>query len=45
MWVKGKAVIIPKFINKFLLVLQKLIPEKMEQRILRKEFMKEVKVS
>ncbi len=42
---KGKAVIIPKFINKFLLVLQKLIPEKVEQRILRKEFMKEVRVS
>ncbi|NJO91707.1 MAG: SDR family NAD(P)-dependent oxidoreductase, partial [Chloroflexia bacterium] len=42
---KGKAVIIPKFINKFLLVLQKLIPGKVEQRILRKEFMKEVRVS
>ena len=42
---KGKAVIIPKFVNKFLLVLQKLIPEKVEQKILRKEFMKEVKVS
>jgi uncharacterized protein len=42
---KGKAVIIPLFINKFLLFLQKIIPSRLEQRILRKEFMKEVKVS
>ncbi|MDF1549480.1 MAG: SDR family NAD(P)-dependent oxidoreductase [Bacteroidales bacterium] len=42
---KGKGVIIPKFVNKFLLFLQKLIPAKLEQSILRKEFMKEVKVS
>ncbi len=42
---KGKGVIIPKFVNKFLLVLQKLIPAKVEQRILRNEFMKEVQVS
>jgi uncharacterized protein len=42
---KGKAVIIPLFINKFLLFLQKIIPSKLEQRILRKEFMKEVRVS
>jgi len=42
---KGKGVIIPKFVNKFLLFLQKLIPAGLEQRILRKEFMKEVKVS
>lgn len=41
----GKTVIIPKFVNKFLLFLQKLIPARLEQRILRKEFMKEVKVS
>ena len=42
---KGKAVIIPLFINKFLLFLQKIIPYRLEQRILRKEFMKEVRVS
>jgi uncharacterized protein len=42
---KGKSVIIPLFINKFLLFLQKIIPSGLEQRILRKEFVKEVKVS
>jgi uncharacterized protein len=42
---RRKAVIVPLFVNKFLLFLQKLIPSKLEQRILRKEFMKEVKVS
>ncbi len=42
---KGKTVIVPKFANKMLLFLQKLIPYKLKQRILRKEFMKEVKVS
>jgi uncharacterized protein len=42
---KGKRVIIPLFINKFLLFLQKMIPTGLEQFILRKEFMKEVKVS
>jgi len=42
---EGKAVIIPKFVNRFLLFLQKIIPSRLEQRILRKEFMKEVVVS
>jgi short-subunit dehydrogenase len=42
---KGKGVIIPKFVNRFLLLLQKLIPAPLEQRILRKEFQKEVAVS
>jgi uncharacterized protein len=42
---RGKAVIVPKWVNRFLLFLQKLIPAKLEQRILRKEFMKEVMVS
>jgi uncharacterized protein len=42
---RGKAVIIPKFVNRLLLVLQKLIPAKLEQSILRKEFKKEVAVS
>lgn len=42
---KGKTVIIPKFANKILLFLQKLIPYKLKQAIIRKEFMKEVKVS
>jgi short-subunit dehydrogenase len=42
---KGKAVIIPLFINKFLLFLQKIIPSRLEQRILRNEFKKEVAVS
>ncbi len=42
---KGKAIVTPKFFNRFLLFLQKIIPYKLEQRILRKEFMKEVKVS
>jgi short-subunit dehydrogenase len=41
----GKAVIIPKFVNRLLLVIQKLIPAPLEQRILRKEFKKEVAVS
>lgn len=42
---KKKSVIIPLFINKFLILLQKIIPSSLEQRILRKEFMKEVRVS
>ncbi len=42
---KGKTVIVPKFANKMLLFIQKLIPYKLKQRILRKEFLKEVKVS
>ncbi len=42
---KGKTVIVPKFVNRVLLFLQKLIPYKLKQSILRKEFMKEVKVS
>jgi uncharacterized protein len=42
---KGKAVIIPKFVNRLLLIIQKLIPARLEQKILRNEFIKEVKVS
>ncbi len=42
---KGKTVIVPKFANKMLLILQKLIPYKLKQHILRKEFLKEVRVS
>ena len=42
---KGKAVIVPLFINKFLVFLHKVLPAGLEQRILRNEFMKEVKVS
>jgi len=42
---KGKSVIIPLFINKFLLFLHKIIPAKIEQRIVRNEFMKEVNVT
>ncbi len=40
---KGKSVIIPKNINKFLLFLQKLIPDALVQEILLKEFNKEIK--
>ncbi len=42
---KGKTVIVPKFANKILLFVQKLIPYKLKQSILQKEFMKEVRVS
>jgi short-subunit dehydrogenase len=42
---KGKLVIIPLFINKFLVFLHKIMPSKLEQRILRNEFLKEVRVS
>ena len=39
-----KAVIIPKFINRLLLVLKKFIPGSLEQKILSREFEKEMKV-
>jgi len=39
---KGKIVIIPKTVNRILLLLNKLIPSSMEQKILRREFEKEV---
>lgn len=42
---KGKSVIIPKFINKLLIILGKIMPGKLKQRILRNEFKKEVKAS
>jgi len=42
---KGKFLIIPLRINRLLLLLQKIIPTDMQQKILTREFMKEVKVS
>jgi hypothetical protein len=42
---RGRAVIIPKWANRFLLLLHNILPAGLEQRILRKEFMKEVRVS
>ncbi len=42
---KGKFLIIPLRINRILLLLQKIIPTETQQRILTREFMKEVKVS
>jgi short-subunit dehydrogenase len=42
---KNKFLIIPLRINRLLLLLQKIIPTGMQQRILTREFMKEVKVT
>ena len=42
---RGKEVIIPKPINKFLLFVHKIIPEKIEQKLLLREFNKEVQAS
>ena len=41
---EGKAVIIPKFVNKVIIVLVKIIPPIIVQSLLRKEFKKEVDV-
>lgn len=41
---KGKAVIIPKFINKLLVFFGKIMPGELKQRILRNEFKKEVEL-
>jgi len=42
---KGKKVIIPGAINRFLLILQKTVPSVIQEKILIREFNKEVKVS
>ena len=41
----GKAVIIPKLINRFLLLLARFIPASLEQKILGREFEKEMKIN
>jgi hypothetical protein len=41
---KGKVVIIPKFINKTIIVLMKMLPANLVQRLLRKEFKKEIEI-
>ena len=42
---KGNLIYIPRFINRFLLILQKIIPFKLQQKILTREFNKEVNYS
>ena len=41
---KGKTIIVPLFINRLLLILRKIMPFRLEQYILRKEFEKEGKL-
>lgn len=42
---KGKGLIIPGIVDRFLLFIQKMIPFSVEQKILKREFEKEVRVS